>query len=127
MNQNEFKNLYVEMKGREQMLLGFKRGEYAKDDKDVLINFKQVGVVSQQSPEQVCMTYLLKHIQSIAMAVRHDQGIKFEWDKKDGGEGLAQRFADARNYLVLLAGLIIDAEKADKSESNDEHYGDLGV
>lgn len=122
MNQEEFKDLCNEMNAKEQALLGFKRGEYVKSDRDVLINFKQVATMMQQSPEQVCMTYLLKHIQSISMAVNHDSQMEFEWKREDGSEGLAQRFADARNYLVLLAALI---QEGDVKES--DHYEDLGV
>jgi len=118
MNKKEFDDLYTEMTGRETSLLGFKRGEYAKDDKDVLINFKQVGAITQQKAAQVCMTYLMKHIQSIAMAVNHAEDLEFKW-RHNGSEGLAQRFADARNYLVLLAALIREQE----GECEDaEHY-----
>jgi len=110
MNEKEFGDLYIEMTGKEQFLLGFKRGEYAKDDADVLINFKQVGAITQQKAAQVCMTYLMKHIQSISMAVNHDKDLEFKW-RHNGNEGLAQRFADARNYLVLLAALIKEQEE----------------
>jgi hypothetical protein len=43
----------------------------------------------------------MKHVQSIALAVRTG---KYAWAwETEGGEGLKQRIADARNYLLLLA------------------------
>lgn len=108
MDQDEFKKLYTDTRVKEQELLGFKRGEYTQGDEDVLINFKQVAAFTDTTPEEVCLTYMMKHIQSIAMAIKRNPDIKFEWKTETGEEGLAQRFSDARNYLLLLAALIVD-------------------
>lgn len=118
MNQEEFKKLYTDMRVKEQDLLGFKRGEYTQGDEDVLINFKQVAAFMNITPEEVCLTYMMKHIQSITMAVKRNPGIKFEWKTETGEEGLAQRFSDARNYLLLLAALI---DEHGEDQSDGEH------
>jgi len=47
------------------------------------------------------MAYRLKHIQSISHAVRTEYN--WCWQTEQGHEGLKQRIADARNYLLLLA------------------------
>lgn len=108
MDQKNFKKLYTEMHTKEQELLNFKRGEYTQGDVDLLINFKQVAAFTGTTSEEVCLTYMMKHIQSIAMAVKRNPDIKFEWKTETGEEGLAQRFSDCRNYLILLAALLVD-------------------
>ncbi len=108
MNREEFKELYTEMRTKEQNLLGMKRQEYTQGNEDVLLNFKQSAAFLGCDPEDVCVTYMMKHVQSIVLAVKENPGLEFVWENPDGTEGLAQRFSDARNYIVLLAGLIED-------------------
>jgi len=58
----------------------------------------------KEPPEKVCMILLLKHIQSLSKAVSEDTTCICMWFwEHDGREGLKQRIADARNYLLLLA------------------------
>ena len=108
MNQEEFKKLYTEMRTKEQGLLGMKRQEYTQGNEDVLLNFKQSAAFLGCDPKDVCVTYMMKHVQSIVLAVKENPDLEFVWENPGGTEGLAQRFSDARNYLVLLAGLIED-------------------
>ena len=77
----------------------WKAGEYTAGQ-DRLLNFKQVAEFLSQRPAEVALAYLLKHIQSVALAV---QSKKYAWTwETESGEGLKQRIADARNYLCLL-------------------------
>ena len=62
-------------------------------------------------------TYLMKHVQSIVLAVKENPDLEFVWENPDGTEGLAQRFSDARNYIVLLAGLIEDQKSGPKLQN----------
>lgn len=94
---------------RERMLLGMKSKEYAGDG-DRLENFHQQAAFQGVRPEEVALTHLLKHICSITKAVR-ERRYAWVW-KTDSGEGLKQRFTDARNYLILLAACIDEAVEA---------------
>lgn len=114
MDREEFKKLYIEMRTKEQDLLGMKRKEYTQGNEDVLLNFKQSAAFLGCDPKDVCVTYMMKHIQSIVLAVKENPDLKFVWENPDGTEGLAQRFSDARNYIVLLAGLIEDQKPEPK-------------
>lgn len=100
MTPQQFENLRDEFLTHEARILDWKRGEYAPND-DRLQNFREVAAFFGQRPAEVALTYLMKHIQSIALAVRTGN-YAWAWTK-EGGEGLKQRFADARNYLLLLA------------------------
>lgn len=94
----------------EERILGTKRSQYADGDLP-LRNFREVGGMVNLAPAEVCLTYLMKHIQAIANAVTLNQG-RLAMTLEDGSEGLLQRFLDARAYLVLLAALIDEDEAA---------------
>ena len=100
MTRESFENLREEFLEHEAGILEWKRGEYAPND-DRLQNFREVAAFLNKRPAEVALTYLTKHIQSIALAVRTGS-YNWTWNT-EGGEGLKQRFADARNYLLLLA------------------------
>jgi len=100
MKPEQFENLRDEFLTHEAKILDYKRGEYSSDN-DRLQNFREVAEFLGQRPSEVALAYLLKHIQSIALAVRTG---KYSWSwHTDHGEGLKQRIVDARNYLILLA------------------------
>jgi len=104
---DRFAELFDEFVGEERKLLNIKRSEYTSDgSEDCLQNFKQVGDFLGKEPEEVCMVYIIKHLQSIQRAV--DTGeYDFSWWSEDRGvEGLKQRIADIRNYLLLLAAIL---------------------
>lgn len=100
------KTFTEELTEKEQTTLAFKAKEYS-DDTNRFLNFEEVSMLTNSSSEEVCLTYLLKHIQSISLAVRNNN-IKWYWVDENGNEGLKNRIVDARNYLALL-GEIIDA------------------
>ena len=122
MNKLDFEEFLDGMITNEKVLLGYKREEYARRNADVLINFKQNAAFLKCSPEEVCLTYMMKHIQSISIAItdaiRNGESLEFEWETASGQEGLAQRFADARNYMLLLGALISEDNDADPTESD---------
>jgi len=95
-----FEQLVKEFQEQEGKILSHKGNEYSPDE-DRLQNFREVAGFLDQRLAEVALSYLLKHIQSIALAVRTG---KYAWAwETEGGEGLKQRIADARNYLLLLA------------------------
>jgi len=110
----EFEMLRDEFMVQEARILEWKKGEYSPDE-DRLLNFRQVAEFEERWPSEVALSYLLKHIQSIALAVRRGEGIVWDWEGK-GGEGLKQRIADARNYLLLLAACL-DEESGSRGET----------
>jgi len=108
-----FEALREEFLTHEAKILDWKRGEYSPNE-DRLLNFREVAAFMGLRPAEVALTYLMKHIQSIALAVRSG---KYAWTwNTEGGEGLKQRIADARNYLLLLAACL-EAEMEAKDET----------
>ena len=105
MTRDEFRRLAAEFLQKEEELLDTKRGEVAGDD-DCLSNFRQVQeFLGLRRPEDVILVQLSKHLQGIVHAIQ-TQTYTWDWLDVRGGEGLKQRFADARNYLLLLAAAI---------------------
>lgn len=100
MTPEQFDNLRDEFLIHEARLMGWKAGEYT-DSADRLKNFRWVAEWLEQRPADVALCYLMKHIQSISLAVKSSKQ-NWVWHT-DEGEGLKQRIADARNYLLLLA------------------------
>lgn len=107
--------LVKELTGREKAILAWKGGEYT-EGADRLQNFRQVAGFMGCTPAGVALAYLLKHIQSITIGVLSEERPVRNWAwETDGGEGLKQRFADARNYLLLLAACL-DEEQDESSD-----------
>ena len=107
-----FEELFDEFIKEEQMLLGIKRDEYTiKGEDDCLQNFREIASFRDMRPEEVCMLYLLKHIQSINRAITSGKYNFTWWNDDVKVEGMKQRIADARNYLLLLAATIDDRQK----------------
>ncbi len=100
MTPERFEALREEFLTHEAKILDWKRGEYSPNE-DRLQNFREVAALTGLRMTEVALIWLLKHIQSIALAVRTGNYI-WAWTT-EGGEGLKQRIADARNYLLLLA------------------------
>jgi len=104
MNQQEFEELLGAFKAHEEEILGHKGEEYATEE-DRLKNFREIAQFLDVSMSEVALNYMLKHVQSIAQAVRSGS-VEWCWQDENGNEGLKQRIADARNYLPLLAACI---------------------
>lgn len=91
---------------KEAPLRQAKRRDYASDA-DPLSNFRAVGQMCDLRPEQVAYVYALKHIQAIGKAVMEGSWREsWSWETTGGSEGLKQRIADARAYLLLLAEIL---------------------
>lgn len=101
-----FETLAQLFMAREKVLLGLKGKDYAAD-RDRLENFHQQAAFQGARPEEVALTHFLKHVCAITKAVRERRYV-WAW-QTESGEGLKQRFADARNYLLLLAACIDEA------------------
>lgn len=100
MKVKEFEKLCTEFEKKEAELRAVKGKEYATDD--VLAAIYKMAWFSGLPASKVCIILLLKHIQSLSKAV--SEGNIESWYWEIGGiEGLKQRIADARNYLLLLA------------------------
>jgi len=117
MNSQDFENLRETFLSKEAEIFDWKRGEYG-DGEDKLLNFKQIGNFVGIYPSEVCMIHMLKHVQSLALAIKNGKHKnKWFWCDEKGNEGLKQRIADARNYLLLLAACIEEEANTDKNEN----------
>lgn len=68
-------------------------------------NFEEVADFLEADPLDIALIYMMKHIQAIALAIRTGK-IEWCWVNEKGEEGLKQRFADARNYIMILGNMI---------------------
>lgn len=118
-----------------------KGSTYKDTGADTLANFKNVAERIGGTPEQVLMTYLLKHIDSINTAVR-EAGMYTGQDENGytaaarsqqariyaAGEGIVSRLDDARNYLDLLECLLIDNDHIETvRDAEGEMYAQIGL
>jgi hypothetical protein len=96
----DFDRLLSEVHSQQKMVLGVKAGEYSRDD-DRLLNFKTAGAFERCTPERALWGMAAKHFVSLTDLVNDlDAGTDTPmplWEEKLG---------DARNYLVLLEGLL---------------------
>ncbi len=111
MNNQSFESLREEFLSKEGELLEVKGAEYGADF-DRLLNFREIGDFLDMRATEVCLVLLLKHIQSIVLAIKSgNYHFRWYWKDERGNEGLKQKIADARNYLLLLAACIEDEGK----------------
>ena len=86
------------MQEEENSIMLDKGKEYTVSDVDKFKNFKSIGERMGISHEKVALVYLLKHMDSIRNYVLHG--------KESSNEPIRGRIQDARNYLLLLGGMI---------------------
>ena len=86
------------MQEEENRIMLVKGQEYTVSDEDKFKNFKSIGERLGVKAELVCMVYLLKHMDSIRNYVLEG--------KEASEEPIIGRVQDARNYLLLLGGII---------------------
>ncbi len=109
-----FKNLVKEFLDKEGTILNWKGTEYTSGV-DRLQNFREIAAFLDMEPADVALMYMLKHVQGIKKQI---QERRFVWAwEGESGEGLKQRFADVRNYLLLLAACL--DEMVDESERRE--------
>ena len=76
--------------------------EYAQNKANVFANFDRIAELQGLSPEQVLMTYLLKHIDGIQSYVKGHQSQR---------EDVRGRIVDVIVYLTLLWGMVDHEEE----------------
>jgi len=123
-NLEDFETLKKEFEARENDLLKFKGDEYAQDV-DRLQNFREIGLFMNTSLVEPAIFGLVKQVQGIKNQLLSGH-YSWSWTTPEGGEGLKQRFADARNYLLLLAGCVEDLERCRKAQFNLDDNLDSG-
>lgn len=109
MNQVEFDKLVAETIDSIQQLLTVKGGEYAGSE-DRLANFKRGAELTGVTPLQVAMIYLSKHYDAVSTYVRDTaQGVS-----RPRSESILGRLDDIINYGILLKGLVLEQQEAEK-------------
>tara|TARA_R100000234_G_C5003149_1_gene181263 strand:- start:3621 stop:3977 length:357 start_codon:yes stop_codon:yes gene_type:complete len=98
------------MQKEENRLMLVKGKEYTVSDEDKFKNFKSIAERMSLKPEQICLVYLLKHMDSIRNYVLTG--------KEVSEEGIMGRIQDARNYLLLLGGIIEEGKEEGKFSIN---------
>jgi len=94
----EFIEWAEEVQSRENKIMLLKGEEYTVSDEDKFKNFKSIADRTESTAEKVALIYLLKHMDSIRNYVLHG--------KEASDEPIMGRIMDARNYLLLLGGII---------------------
>ena len=107
-----FDQLVNEFRAKEDAIMNWKGAEYT-EGVDRLQNFREIAQFMGMPVSEVALLLMLKHVQGIKKQVL-EHSFVWEWET-DSGEGLKQRFADVRNYLLLLA-----AALDEEAENNRE-------
>ena len=105
----------------ERDMLGLKAGEYSSGG-DRLWNFHRAAQLLKKRPSEVALDYLTKHYLALVKAVGDNTG-GWDWRGPDHAkapvEGLKQRIADARNYLLLMAACLEEERWVDALPYSD--------
>lgn len=88
----------------EDILFGAKGAEYTQGDieDNKLSNFERQAGMLGLKPQQVCATYMLKHLDSVMKWVRTGE---------EGSEPMLMRFVDLRNYVDLMYGIYVSQQE----------------
>lgn len=104
MKVKEFFKWADSMQKEESRLMKVKGEEYTVSNEDKFKNFKSIAERMGLKAEQVAMIYLLKHMDSIRNYLKTG--------KESSEESIMGRIQDARNYLLLLGGIIEESNSA---------------
>lgn len=109
MLEKDFLEMLQTMEATEHEIMSCKGMEYTAGDlaTDRLANFYRLGIELDIDPKIICWIYLKKHLDSILCYIKQN--------KEYSEECIEGRIHDARNYLVLLMG-IIKQQKANNKE-----------
>jgi hypothetical protein len=109
MLEKDFLEMLEQMEAEEHKIMSCKGMEYTQGNlaEDRLSNFYRLGEELGVDPKLVLWIYLKKHLDSIVCYIKQDK--EYSEEKIEG------RIHDARNYLVLLNG-IITQQKKEKSK-----------
>jgi len=97
-----------EIQSRENKIMLLKGEEYTVSDKDKFKNFKSIGERTNVSALKVAMIYFLKHVDSIR---NYEQ-----YGTESSDEPIIGRIMDARNYLLLMGGMIYEQKLLDNGK-----------
>ena len=75
--------------------------EYARDETDVLANFKRIGNWKNETQESVLLTYMLKHIDGI---------ISYSEGHVSQRENVKGRITDVMVYCMLFWAMVEESE-----------------
>ena len=105
MIEEDFLEMLKKMEDEEHAIMGTKGMEYTQGNllKDRLANFYRIATELNIDPKVVLWVYLKKHLDSITCYIKHG--------KEFSNESIEGRIHDARNYLVLLNGIITQQKK----------------
>jgi hypothetical protein len=105
MLEKDFIEMLKEMEDAEHDIMSCKGMEYTQGDlaKDRLSNFYRLGAELGIDPKIILWIYLKKHLDSIVCYIKQN--------KEYSDETIEGRIHDARNYLVLLNGIIKQQKK----------------
>ena len=98
MKVSDFIKWSEKMQKEENRLMLVKGKEYTVSDTDKFKNFKSIGERMSLKAEHIALIYLLKHMDSIRNYVLTGS--------EASEEPIMGRIHDARNYLLLLGGII---------------------
>ncbi len=90
------------MQKEENRLMLVKGEEYTVSDEDKFKNFKSIADRMNLETQHIALIYLLKHMDSIRNYVLNG--------KEVSEEPIIGRIQDARNYLLLLGGIIVEEQ-----------------
>ena len=98
-----------------------KHSEYCPEGhaRAALQQFHDIGKLEGRHPAEVAYTMLLKHIHGIGQVLQEKQGgaagvYPGLWSWQDQGkEGFLQKIADCRNYLLFIAGAVMEDQEGD--------------
>ena len=77
------------------------QSEYARDETDVLANFKRIGEWKNETQESVLMTYMLKHIDGMISYINGHISQR---------ENIRGRITDVMVYCMLFWAMIMEKE-----------------
>ena len=106
MDLNRYKQIRGNLLATAESIENSKRGAYTVGSDDVLRNFKSVAESIGSTPEQVALTYFLKHVDSVITMIKRPE-------IQDPEPPLA-RFAHIINYTKLLYALFVEKGEQDE-------------
>ena len=117
MDAKKFEKLSKALLDEAQNTLFWKSQEYASST-DRLANFRQPSSMMQMSPAEVCLTYQMKHVASIA---------KIAKESPDGilptKEMLMEKCKDNINYTLLFYAAVMEMIEAEETTQEKSKSG----
>ena len=97
MTRERFMEMLAGLEGKERAIVGTKGEEYTHGSEDRLSSFKETAAFAGITPLQVCMVFMMKHVQALASYAKREKTLS--------DETLEGRVTDVRLYAALFAAL----------------------